>query len=43
MAKTADFMLDRLRAWGVGRMFGYPGDGINSLLGALDRAEGDRS
>jgi pyruvate dehydrogenase (quinone) len=41
MPQTADFVLDRLRAWGVHRIFGYPGDGINSLLGALDRAEGD--
>src|SRR5215212_11994223 len=38
MAKTvADFMLDRLREWGVERIYGYPGDGINATLGALDR------
>ncbi|WP_016909076.1 thiamine pyrophosphate-requiring protein [Streptomyces xiaopingdaonensis] len=41
MPKTSDFILDRLRAWGIGRVYGYPGDGINSLLGAFDRAEGD--
>ncbi|NHD19497.1 MULTISPECIES: thiamine pyrophosphate-requiring protein [unclassified Actinopolyspora] len=41
MPQTADFILDRLRQWGVHRIFGYPGDGINSLLGALDRADGD--
>ena len=42
MAKTvADFLLERLSAWGVRRIYGYPGDGINGLLGALDRA-GDR-
>ena len=41
MPQTADFILARLRAWGVHRIFGYPGDGINSLLGALDRADGD--
>jgi pyruvate dehydrogenase (quinone) len=41
MARTvADFMLDRLQAWGVSRIYGYPGDGINGLLGALGRAEG---
>lgn len=34
-------MLDRLSEWGVERIFGYPGDGINGLMGALDRA-GDR-
>jgi len=26
---------------GVSRIYGYPGDGINGILGALDRA-GDR-
>jgi pyruvate dehydrogenase (quinone) len=42
MAKTvADFLLERLSAWGVDRIYGYPGDGINGLLGALNRA-GDR-
>ena len=34
-------MLDRLRAWDVHRVFGYPGDGINAILGAFDRADGD--
>ena len=38
---VADYILERLRAWGVHRLYGYPGDGINALLGALDRAEGD--
>ena len=39
MAETvADFMLSRLSAWGVRRIYGYPGDGINGILGALDRA-----
>lgn len=42
MAKTvADFMLERLAGWGVKRVFGYPGDGINGILGALGRA-GDK-
>ncbi len=35
---VGDFLLQRLSAWGVKRIFGYPGDGINGLLGALDRA-----
>ncbi|RZT31372.1 thiamine pyrophosphate-requiring protein [Cupriavidus agavae] len=39
MATVADFILERLRAWGVARIYGYPGDGINGMLGALDRAE----
>ena len=38
---VADFILERLREWGVHRIYGYPGDGINALLGALDRADGD--
>jgi len=38
MGKTvADFMLERLSEWGVERIYGYPGDGINATLGALDR------
>lgn len=41
MPKTADFILDRLRQWGIHRIYGYPGDGILSFLGALDRAGGD--
>lgn len=41
MPKTADFIVDRLRQWGIHRIFGYPGDGILSMLGALDRARGD--
>jgi pyruvate dehydrogenase (quinone) len=36
---TSDFVLERLRMWGITRVFGYPGDGINSFLGAFDRAE----
>ena len=38
---VADFILERLREWGVHRIYGYPGDGINGILGALDRADGD--
>src|SRR5215207_939991 len=40
MPKTvADFMLERLNQWGVERIYGYPGDGINGILGALGRYE----
>src|SRR5919202_3395084 len=39
--RVADVLLERLRAWGVHRIYGYPGDGINAILGALDRAEGE--
>ncbi|WP_295658242.1 thiamine pyrophosphate-requiring protein [uncultured Nocardioides sp.] len=37
---VADVMVERLHAWGVSRLFGYSGDGINSFLGALRRAGG---
>jgi pyruvate dehydrogenase (quinone) len=38
MAKlTADFVLERLAENGVKRIYGYPGDGINAIVGALDR------
>src|SRR5881227_1046080 len=41
MAKTtSDFLIERLQAWGVNRVYGYPGDGINGIMGALERAEG---
>jgi pyruvate dehydrogenase (quinone) len=35
--KTADFLVDRLKAWGVTRIFGYSGDGINGVIGAIQR------
>jgi pyruvate dehydrogenase (quinone) len=38
---TAQFMLGRLADWGVRRIYGYPGDGINGLLGAFHEV-GDR-
>src|SRR6201746_818859 len=41
MAKTVgDFFIERLYQWGVRRVFGYPGDGINGVFGALNRAHG---
>ncbi len=36
---VAAFMLDRLVKWGVKRVYAYPGDGINSLLGAFEEVE----
>jgi pyruvate dehydrogenase (quinone) len=41
MPTTGQFMLERLTAWGVTRVYGYPGDGINGLLGAFHEV-GDR-
>jgi pyruvate dehydrogenase (quinone) len=38
---VADFLLRRLTEWGVRRIYGYPGDGINAIIGALDRADGE--
>jgi pyruvate dehydrogenase (quinone) len=40
MSKTVgDFFVERLYEWGVRTIFGYPGDGINGVLGALNRAK----
>ncbi len=40
MSKTVgDFFVERLYDWGVRTIFGYPGDGINGVLGALNRAD----
>ena len=38
---VGDVLLNRLREWNVGQVFGYPGDGINGLLAAWQRA-GDK-
>src|SRR5437763_11143999 len=38
---VADFLLSRLRDWGVRQVFGFPGDGINGLLAAWGRAGND--
>jgi len=34
---VSDFLIERLYDWGVRRIYGYPGDGINGLIGALQR------
>ncbi|MEV0053194.1 thiamine pyrophosphate-requiring protein [Saccharopolyspora shandongensis] len=39
--KVSDYVLSRLREWGVENVFSYAGDGINGLLAAWERA-GDR-
>ncbi len=38
---VAAFMLERLKQWGVTRIYGYPGDGINGILGAFHEFEDD--
>src|ERR1700749_324196 len=41
MAQTVGyFIVERLYSWGVRKIFGYPGDGIKGVVGALNRAEG---
>ncbi len=37
---VGDFIVERLHAWGVRKIFGYPGDGINGVFGAMNRAPG---
>ncbi|UPK33648.1 thiamine pyrophosphate-requiring protein [Bradyrhizobium sp. 186] len=37
---VSDFIVQRLHQWGVRHLFGYPGDGINGVFGALNRADG---
>ena len=38
MAETVgDALVARLQQWGVARIYGFPGDGINGILGALGR------
>jgi pyruvate dehydrogenase (quinone) len=37
--KVSDYVLQRLRDWGVEHVFAYAGDGINGLLAAWGRAE----
>jgi pyruvate dehydrogenase (quinone) len=36
---VSDFLVNRLSEWGVKRVFGLPGDGINGIMGAISRAE----
>ena len=42
MSKTvSDFLIQRLGEWGLRRIYGYPGDGINGIIGAIGRAGKD--
>jgi pyruvate dehydrogenase (quinone) len=38
---VSDFLIKRLNEWGIRRIFGFPGDGINGIIGAIGRA-GDK-
>ena len=39
MTTVADKLVERLREWEIEQLFGYPGDGINGILGALSRSD----
>ena len=39
-ATVGDYLIERLYQWGVRRLYGCPGDGINGITGALGRAGG---
>lgn len=39
MANVSDFVIQRIKEWGVSRVFAFPGDGIGEFDGALGRAE----
>ncbi|HLI23575.1 MAG TPA: thiamine pyrophosphate-requiring protein [Acidimicrobiales bacterium] len=41
MPLVAAYMLERLREWGIHRVYGYPGDGINGFLGAFEEVGSD--
>src|SRR5215831_3955244 len=41
MTTVGEYVAERLSAWGVERIYGYPGDGINGLIGGL-RKNGDK-
>lgn len=41
MATVSDLLIRRLREWGVERIYGYPGDGINGIMGARNKAGND--
>jgi len=36
---VADFLLRRLDQWDIRRIYGYPGDGINGIMGAFGRQD----
>ena len=36
---VSDYLVSRMSQWGVKRIFGYPGDGIDGVMGALARAK----
>ncbi|UKA77137.1 thiamine pyrophosphate-requiring protein [Arthrobacter sp. FW306-07-I] len=43
MATVSDFVIQRIREWGVSRIFAFPGDGIGEFDGALEKAQRDEA
>ncbi len=41
MATVSDFMVERLLDWNIHRIYGYPGDGINGFIAAVQQADED--
>ncbi len=39
MKTVSDHLIERITQWGIKRIFGFPGDGINGIIGAIDRAD----
>ena len=39
MTTVSEFVIQRVKDWGVSRIFGYPGDGIGAFDGALGRTD----
>jgi pyruvate dehydrogenase (quinone) len=39
---VGDYLLERLTTWGIERIYGYPGDGINGIMGAFSRSSNGR-
>ncbi len=37
---VSEFLLDRLAQWGIRQVYGYPGDGINGIIGAFEKRDG---
>ena len=36
---VSDFLIQRLNEWNIRRIYGFPGDGINGIIGAIGRAK----
>ena len=39
MATVSEFVIQRIREWGISRVFAFPGDGIGEFDGALGKAQ----